>query len=50
MKVAGISGTKRRHKSELKLRNLKLTIKSKTLGTYIGASVTLRRGTSLHAI
>jgi len=31
------------------LRNLKLTVRSKTLGTCIGASVTLRRGTNLDA-
>jgi len=41
---------KRRHTLELKLRNLKLTIRSKTLGTCIGASVTLRKGTSLDVI
>jgi len=41
---------KRRHIWEQKLRNLKLTIRSKTLGTCIGASVTLRRDTSLDVI
>ena len=35
---------------KLKLRNLKLTVRSKILGTCIGASVTLRRGTSLELI
>jgi len=33
-----------------KLRNLKLTVRSKTLGTCIGASMTLRRGNSLDVI
>ena len=32
------------------MRNLKLTIRSKTLGTCRGALVTLRRGTSLDVI
>ena len=32
------------------MRNLKLTIRSKTLGTCVGASVTLRRVTSLDVI
>jgi hypothetical protein len=41
---------KRRHILELKLRNLKLSVRSKTLGTCTGASVTLRRGTSLDVI
>jgi len=41
---------KRRHIRELKSRNLKLTVRSKTLGTYIGASMTLRRGTNLDVI
>ena len=39
--------TKRRYIWELKLRNLKLTVRSKILGTCIGASMTFRRGTSL---
>ena len=34
----------------LKLRNLKLAVRSKTLGTCIGASMNLRRGTSLDVI
>jgi len=33
-----------------KLRNLKLTVRSKTLRTCIGVSMTLRRGTSLYVI
>jgi len=33
-----------------KMRNLKLTVRSKTLGTCIGASITLRRGTRLDVI
>ena len=33
-----------------KLRNLKLTMRSNTLGTCIWASMTLRRGTSLDVI
>ena len=37
-------------KEYLKLRNWKLTVRSKTLGTCIGASVTLRRVTSLELI
>ena len=41
---------KRRHIRELKLRNLKLTVRSKTYGTCIGASMTLRSGTSLDVI
>jgi len=41
---------KKRHIGELKLRNLKLTVRSKTLGTCIGASMTLRWGTSLDVI
>ena len=41
---------KKRHILELKLRNLKLTVRSKTLWTCIGASMTLRRGTSLDVI
>ena len=40
----------RSHFCELKLRNSKLTVRSKTLGTCIGASVTLTRGTSLDVI
>jgi len=32
------------------LRNLKLTVRPKTLGAFIGASVTLRRGTGLDVI
>jgi len=40
-----------RKKKKAYLRaNLKLTIRSKILGTCIGASVTLRRGTSLDVI
>jgi len=42
MMLADISGTKRRHIRKLKLRNLKLTIRPKLLGTCIGASMTLR--------
>ena len=41
---------KRRHISKPKLRNLKLTARSKILGPCIGASVTLRRVTSLELI
>ena len=41
---------KRRHIREIKLRNLKLTVRSKTLGASIGASITLRRGTGLEVI
>jgi len=48
--VADISGTKKRHIWEIILRNLKLTVRSKILGTCIGASVTLRKGTSLDVI
>jgi len=44
------TGTKRRHIWELKLRNSKLAVRSKILGTCIGASMTLRRGTSLDVI
>jgi hypothetical protein len=44
--LADTSGPKRRHIWKLKLRNLKLTIRSNMLGTCIGASVTLRRVTS----
>jgi len=33
-----------------KIEELKLTVRSKTLGTCIGASVTLRKGTSLDVI
>ena len=32
------------------MRNLKLTVRSKTLGICIGASVTLRRGSRLDVI
>ena len=35
---------------ELKLRDLKLTVRYKTIGTCIDASMTLRRGTSLDVI
>jgi len=35
---------------KIKLRNLKITVGSKTLGTFIGSSVTLRRVTSLELI
>jgi len=41
---------KRRHNCELKLRNLRLRVRSKTLGIFIGASDTLRSGTSLDVI
>jgi hypothetical protein len=47
MKLADISGTKRRQILELKL---KLTVRSKTLGTCIGASMTLGRGINLDVI
>jgi len=47
VKLEGISGTKRRHIWKLKLRNLKITVRQKILGTRIGASTTLRRVTSL---
>jgi len=40
----------RRHFRKLKLRNLKLRLKSKMLGTSIGESVILRRVTSLELI
>ena len=33
-----------------KIGDLKLTVRSKTLGTCIGASMTLRRGASLYVI
>jgi hypothetical protein len=36
--------------SKLKLRNMNITIRSKILGTCIGASVTLRRVISLELI
>ena len=39
-----------RHFLELELRNLKQTVRTKRLGTCIGALVTLRRGTSLDVI
>ena len=39
-----------RHIWEIKLRNMKLTVRSKTLGTCIGTSMTLRKGTSLDVI
>jgi len=35
---------------ELRLRDLKLTVRYKTIGTCIDASMTLRRGTSLDVI
>ena len=41
---------KKKTRMRAKIRNLKLTERSKTLGTCIGASVTLRRGTSLDVI
>jgi hypothetical protein len=41
--LADISGTKIRHIWKLKLRNLKLTVRSTTLGTCIGALMTSRR-------
>jgi hypothetical protein len=41
--ASNISGTKRKRVRKLKLRNLKLTERSKTLGTCIEATVTLRR-------
>jgi hypothetical protein len=41
---------KRRYIVEPKLRNWKLTARLTTLGTCIGALITLRRGTSLDAI
>ena len=43
--LADISEKKKKGKLKPKFRNLKLTVKSKILGTCIGASVTLRRGT-----
>jgi len=47
VKLADILGKKRRHICEIKLRNLKLTLRSKILGTCTGTSMTLRRVTSL---
>ena len=44
---ADISGTKRRHIGKLKLRNWKLTVRSTISGTFIGALMTSRRGSSL---
>jgi len=46
VKLKDISGTKK-HIWKLKLGNLKLTVRSKILGTCIGASMNLRRVTSL---
>jgi len=50
VKLADISGTKTRNTSRLKLMNLKLTVRQNILGGCIGASVTLRRVTSLELI
>jgi len=50
MMLVDISETKRMHNWKLKLRNLKLTVRSKVAGTCIGVSVTLRRVTSLEII
>jgi hypothetical protein len=41
---------KRRHILKLNLRNLKLTVRSKILGTCIRALMTSRRGTSLEVL
>jgi len=41
---------KRRYISKIKMRNLKLTIRPKLSGTCLGASVTVRRVTSLELI
>jgi len=46
VKLVDISGTK----EGIPENNLKLTVGSKILGTYIGASVTLRRITRLELI
>ena len=43
-------GKERRPIWKLKLRNLKLTVRSKISGTCIGASVTFRRVTTLELI
>ena len=48
--VSGHFRNKKKAYLRAKMRNLKLTIRSKTLGTCIGASVTLIRGTSLDVI
>jgi len=50
LKLADISGTKTRNIKKLKSRNLKVTVRKKILRAYIGASVTLRRDTSLELI
>ena len=48
---AGREASRRvRNKKKAYLRNLKLTVRSKILGTCTGASVTLRRVTSLELI
>ena len=41
---------KKMHILKLKLRNLKLTVRSTMSGTYIGAAMTLRMGTSLELL
>ena len=48
--LADISGTKRRHFRKLKLRNLKLIVRSTMSGTCIGALMTSRGGTSLELL
>jgi len=50
MKLADISGTKRKNNCKLKLINLKLTVRSKIPETCTGASMILRRFTSLELI
>jgi hypothetical protein len=50
VKLEDISGTKKKEYLKVKLMNLKLTVGTKILGTCIGASVTLRRVTSLRLI
>jgi len=48
--LADISETQRRHIRKLKLRNLKLTVISKSLGTFIVSSMILRRFTNLELL
>jgi hypothetical protein len=45
--LADISGTKRRHIGNLKLRNWKLTVRSRISETCIGILMTSRMGISL---
>jgi hypothetical protein len=50
MKIVGISQTKRKNISKLKLINLKLTVRTKISEACIVASMALRRVTSLEPI